>query len=197
MDPMPIPQPSECQTHRDRTPQIAIFMISVNHMLIEDIRNFMFLFLMFLAMFYFAMFILYPAPNPMAPQFNDAKTAFSALIDLAFLGEGIELDMFDEETGLDFWQSVDFKMFVLMYYFYILMAMILLLNLLIALMGSTFTKVTEESTLRYRQDFARRVLRLELLARRMNFDTNVGRQDRRAEGWERRDGRALLGTAGS
>ena len=141
--------------------------------------------------------VLYPAPNPMAPQFNDAKTAFSALIDLAFLGEGIELDMFDEETGLDFWQSVDFKMFVLMYYFYILMAMILLLNLLIALMSNTFNKVTEESKLRYRQDFARRVLRLELLARRMNFDTNVGRQDRRAEGWERRDGRALLGTAGS
>lgn len=180
MDPMPIPQPSKCQTHRDRTPQIAIFMISVNHMLLEDIRTFMFLFLMFLAMFYFAMFILYPAPNPMAPQFNDAKTAFSALIDLAFLGEGIELDMFDEETGLDFWQSVDFKMFVLMYYFYILMAMILLLNLLIALMGSTFTKVTEESTLRYRQDFARRVLRLELLARRMKFDTHVGRPDQRA-----------------
>ena len=195
MDPMPIPQPSKCQTHRDRTPQIAI-MISVNHMLLEDIRTFMFLFLMFLAMFYFAMFILYPAPNPMAPQFNDAKTAFSALIGLAFLGEGIELDMFDEETGLDFWQSVDFKMFVLMYYFYILMAMILLLNLLIALMGSTFTKVTEESTLRYRQDFARRVLRLELLARRMNFDTHVGRQDQRAQR-ERRDGQALLGTAGS
>ena len=176
----PIPQPSKCQIHRDPTPQIAIFMISVNHMLIEDIRNFMFLFLMFLAMFYFAMFILYPAPNPMAPQFNDAKTAFSALIDLAFLGEGIELDMFDEETGLDFWQSVDFKMFVLMYYFYILMAMILLLNLLIALMSNTFNKVTEESKLRYRQDFARRVLRLELLARRMNFDTNVGRPDERA-----------------
>ena len=82
-----------------------------------------------------------------------------------------------------------------LYYFYVLMAMILLLNLLIALMGSTFTKVTEESTLRYRQDFARRVLRLELLARRMNVRTNVGKLDPRARRWEKAASQAI-GIAG-
>ena len=56
---------------------------------LQDIRVFMALFLMFLGMFYTSMFIVYPAPNPMAAQFNDPKTAFSALIDLAFLGEGV------------------------------------------------------------------------------------------------------------
>ena len=61
-------------------------------------------------------------------------------------------------------QWLDMNLFVGMYYLYILVAMILLLNLLIALMGNTFEKIKEDSTLQYRRSFARRVLRLELIA---------------------------------
>ena len=78
---------------------------------------------------------------------------------------------------------------------YEFVALILLLNLLIALMSNTFNKVTEESKLRYRQDFARRVLRLELLARRMNVRTNVGKLDPRARRWEKAASQAI-GIAG-
>ena len=147
-------------------PKLAILMLSVNRMLIDDLRIFMALFLMFLFNFFVAMFIVYPAPAPQAAQFNALPSAVRALIDLGFVGEPIQLDLAATE-GLrvpSMWETVDLSIFVVLYYGYVLVAMVLLLNLLIALMGNTFAKVTEEATLQYRRDFARRVLRLELIA---------------------------------
>ena len=51
---------------------------------------------------------------------------------------------------------------------------ILLLNLLIALLGSTFSKVSEEATLQGRIAFARMVSRLELVAEHFNINTHAG-----------------------
>ena len=147
-------------------PKLAILMISVKRMLIDDMRIFMALFLMFLFNFFVAMFVVYPAPAPQAAQFNALPSAVSALVDLAFVGEPVELDLAAPmgQRVPSMWETVDLSIFVVLYYGYVLVAMVLLLNLLIALMGNTFATVTEGATLQYRRDFARRVLRLELIA---------------------------------
>ena len=130
-------------------PKLAILMLSVNRMLIDDLRIFMALFLMFLFNFFTAMFVVYPAPAPQATQFNALPSAVSALVDLAFVGQPVELDLAATtvERVPSTWERVDLSIFVLLYYGYVLVAMVLLLNLLIALMGNTFAKVTEQATL--------------------------------------------------
>ena len=65
--------------------------------------------------------------------------------------------------------------FASMYFMYIFLSMILLLNLLIALLGSTFSKTQEQATLQGRMAYARIVLRLELIAEFFEFDTRAGR----------------------
>ena len=57
---------------------------------------------------------------------------------------------------------------------YIFLSLILLLNLLIALLGNTFRRTTEEATLHARMAFARVVLRLELVAARLCINTHAG-----------------------
>ena len=62
---------------------------------------------MYLFNFFISLYVVYPAPSPQAAQFNDMGTAFNALIDLAFLGEGLELDLWDPEANaeLSTWQE--------------------------------------------------------------------------------------------
>ena len=57
-------------------------------------------------------------------------------------------------------KSVDFVVFLVVYFVYTIVCLILLLNLLIAMMGSTFGQITLDSTLQWRANFARMILRL-------------------------------------
>jgi len=52
--------------------------------------------------------------------------------------------------------------------------MILMINLLIAMLTNTFDKVREEATLQSRLSFATNVMKLELLADALGWDTRVG-----------------------
>jgi hypothetical protein len=64
---------------------------------------------------------------------------------------------------------------------YVLTVLILMMNLLIALMGSTYTDTVANSTLEHRVDFARLVLKLELeaasIARLLKLDLHAGKPD--------------------
>ena len=60
------------------------------------------------------------------------------------------------------------------YLIFILLSIILLLNLLIAMLSFTFKAVREESTLKCRLSFAQYILRLEMYAKLMGLDTQVG-----------------------
>ena len=153
------------------SPRLSIFLLTVKRMMSEDLMTFMSLFMMFMLSYFYSMFIAYPAPNPQVPQLNDFYTAFKGLLDLALIGEPMQLVIFEAEAEvgeshlyLDPWTRFDLYLFILFYYMYVLVAMVLLLNLLIALMGNTFQQVQEDATLQYRRDFARRILRLELIA---------------------------------
>jgi hypothetical protein len=54
--------------------------------------------------------------------------------------------------------------FIVAFFAYVLMSIVLLLNLLIAMLSSTFANVNKKSTLEWRSMFARYMLKLELLA---------------------------------
>ena len=76
-------------------------------------------------------------------------------------------------------KTVDYVAFLILYFIYVIMCLILLLNLLIAMMGHTFDRILKASTLKWRVAFAQRVLRIELqsqfLARRFKWwDPRVG-----------------------
>jgi hypothetical protein len=150
--------------------RLGVFMLSVSRMLRQDILTFMILFAFFIANFYCLLYITYPREGeeslPFAQQFNDPWVALQAVISLAFLGDSMSLILQPEDlAALTSWQRLNIVVFIVVYVFYILMSIILLLNLLIAMLGNTFTAVYDQSTLEWRLMFARYVLRLELSAR--------------------------------
>eukprot|EP00966_Prymnesium_polylepis_P136831 3161929-Prymnesium_polylepis.2 len=62
-------------------------------------------------------------------------------------------------------KNVDFVFLLLIYIYITIVLTILLLNLLIAMMGSTYSSILEDSRLQWRLNFARRLKRLELQTR--------------------------------
>jgi hypothetical protein len=160
--------------------RLGVFMLSVNRMLREDIFIFLVLFVLFITNFYLILYTIYPrAGDSMLPefsQFNRWSKALEAMWVLAFMGEPADMDFeYEQLSALNFWQKVDMSVFVGTYFFYVLMSIILLLNLLIAMMGHTFDDVFEKATLEWRLMFARYVLRLELTAGSLGWwDLKVG-----------------------
>ena len=114
---------------------------------------------------------------PEFSQFNRWSKALEAMWVLAFMGEPADMDFeYEQLSALNFWQKVgmpqpepkpqpqpsnpnlrsnlhphpnqvDMSVFVGTYFFYVLMSIILLLNLLIAMMGHTFDDVFEKAAL--------------------------------------------------
>jgi hypothetical protein len=100
-------------------------------------------------------------------KFTHIKTAILSLVDLAFIGEPLEIEIekvLIPQAGnyRSTAKTTLFFVFLLYYYIYVTMSLILLLNLLIAMMGDTYSSAMEHATLGWRVDFARRTLRLEL-----------------------------------
>uniref|UniRef100_A0A7S4BLJ7 Ion transport domain-containing protein n=1 Tax=Chrysotila carterae TaxID=13221 RepID=A0A7S4BLJ7_CHRCT len=143
--------------------------------MLQDVYTFFLLFAAFFANYGLAMYITFPWKEgqkyiPQVPSFNNAVSALQSLVALALVGEPIDIELVDEEYNLHFpsettGQSIDFLFFVVFYLIYIIICLVLLLNLLIAMMGNTFGTITENSTLQWRVDFARLVLKLELQVR--------------------------------
>ena len=84
-----------------------------------------------------------------------------SVIEMAILGENISLDMSQFGVGQTTGQIIETVVYIGLLYLYIIMALVLLLNLLIAMMGDTYQRTQDIATLEWRIDFARRVLRLE------------------------------------
>merc|ERR1711871_941737 len=117
----------------------------------------------------FAMYICYPRTGDVfqplhSPTMNSLSSAIQAMIELALLGETPELKIanFGEfSTG----QLLEFWFYASLLMLYLIMALILLLNLLIAMMGDTFATVQAEAVREWRVANAQMLLRLEMLAR--------------------------------
>jgi hypothetical protein len=128
------------------------------------------------------------------------------LILVGLIGEPLDLTLFDDDNGtfyfnwpttsggfagtledayaeapIDQFKIANLAVFLFVYMLYVLTVLILMMNLLIALMGSTYTDTVANSTLEHRVDFARLVLKLELeaasIARLLKLDLHAGKPD--------------------
>jgi len=155
--------------------KLGIFYNTVFKMLSSDVTYWMILFIIFLLNYGFVMYVTYPA-NFEDPSLTTAEpfehfvsfnTALWALFELAFLGEPVTANVaawrgFDTSSAKAQWASVSFVFFLIAYIIYIIMSLVLLLNLLIAMMGTTYEETLGNSTLEWRVGYAQRLLRLEL-----------------------------------
>ena len=163
--------------------QLSILVISVRQVLRGELVLFMTLFMIFISTFIVTMLTVYPDHRaqgslPQAPSFIHPFSATHAIMMAGFTGEPLELNMHpDFLNPLGLWQKVGMVVFFTVYVLYIFLSLILLLNLLIALLGSTFKKTQDQATLQGRMSFARIVLRLELAAEMFNIDTHAGEAD--------------------
>ena len=138
--------------------ELGILFITINKMMGQDIAKFMKVFTIVFINYGFAMYICYPRVGDVfaplnSPEFNSLTAAVQALVELALLGEtpALVLGNFGSfSTGqlIEFWVYVTFLML------YLIMALILLLNLLIAMMGDTFTTVQEQAVREARRERA-------------------------------------------
>jgi len=150
--------------------ELSILMIMINRMLTGDIFKFMKVFTIVFVNYGFAMYICYPRVGDVflpqqSPEFNSISAAIQTLVQLALLGDVPKVDLsvaFDDfSTGqvIEFWAYIGFL------FLYLIMALILLLNLLIAMMGDTYATVQEQAVREWRVGNAQMILRLEMLAR--------------------------------
>jgi len=129
------------------------------------------------------MIIVYPDHTkmshiPQAPNMYHWFTAAYVIIMAGLTGEPMEMKLrpqFLEPLGS--WQKLNLAIFFTLYVMYVFFALILLLNLLIALLGSTFSKTQEDATLQGRIAFAHVVNRLELVGDFFGTDTHAGEAD--------------------
>lgn len=149
---------------------LGILFIMIDKMATGDISKFMKVFLIVLANYGFAMYIAYPHTGSLflplvAPSMNGLVDGFQALVEMAILGENISLDMSKFALDMSPGQIMESVAYIGLLYYYIIMALILLLNLLIAMMGDTYGKVQEQAVREWRVANLQLILRLEILAR--------------------------------
>jgi len=160
--------------------QLSILIISVRQVLQGELMLFMTLFLFFISTVIVTMVTIYPDHRaredlPQAADFFHPLQASMAVLIAGFTGEPLELNMNPELLEpLGLWQKVGMFFFFVTYVMFIFLSLILLLNLLIALLGSTFVKTQEQATQQGRIQLARIVLRLELVADFIGVDTHAG-----------------------
>ena len=158
--------------------KLNIFQLSVSKMLKRDLILFIVIFGVFMAQFYFSLYILYPRAGavflPQVLAFNNWYDALKGLIELAFTGSPSPVDLERDFAMLSTMQQVDLCFWFILYIYFVIISIILLLNLLIAMLSFTFESVREESTLQCRTAFAQCLIRLELLATSLGMDVRVG-----------------------
>ena len=143
---------------------LGVLSLTISRMMTNDVKRFMMLFIYILANFYGVLYIIYPRAGaielPQAPQFNKWNDALLAMVNLGFIGDGVELQLRAEDFFyLSKWQRVDLIFFVGAYVSYTIVSVVLLLNLLIAMMQDTYAETTKSATLEWRLSFARLAMR--------------------------------------
>jgi len=164
----------------------SIMIQAIYAMVVNDLLVWIIVFLAQFTAFYAALFILYPRSGtnelPFAPDFNHLLDSFLALLQLALIGEGVDIpaealrDRAFSQAGtlMSLEQTIAIWLWVVLYYIYVLVCLILMLNLLIAMLTTTFEAVQEAATLKSRLDFAVAIMKLEPVASSLGMRTRVG-----------------------
>ena len=153
--------------------RLGILWRSMMAMIVGDVTAWMILLSCTLFTFGLVVFMCYPvqwgsSSLGLVATFDEGFVpSFKGLLELALLG--VELD-FDPTQFMGIWSDesynttirVDTIFFLLAYLFYMIFALVLLLNLLIAMMSTTYESIMECAVLEWRVDFARMILKIEL-----------------------------------
>lgn len=179
--------------------RVATFVNVVINMLLVDVKKFIFIFLPLLFGFATAMNALL-LPNALwQTRWSSWWLTVENLLLLSFLQEppmmGWHVDPQDEvypssmasvfgeyeEHGVD--AVLPTLFFYLLYITFIILAVILLINLLIAMMSQTYEKMDEKANLDHRVEFGRLVLRFERLVEQLStrfcfldVNTHIGKR---------------------
>jgi len=157
-----------------------ILLFTIIKMVQNDLTTFLVAYLWLILACYLAMMTLYPrsgdASLPQILDFNSMSNSFFALVDLSLLGEPVVIELLHDTTfhHMSSPQVVSMLLCVLVYYCFIIIGTILMLNLLIAMLSDTFNDAREAATLQSRLGFAVAVMKLELIAGALNMNTLVG-----------------------
>ena len=147
---------------------VGIFAVLVGEMLRADVLKFMLIYLPSLFGFGAAFAALFPQPGPPS-RGSSLWSSIENLVILSLIGEPPEIagsiypTVFMESTLPQ--RPFNQAAYYVLYLCFLVLVLVLLLNLLIAMMGRTYTATMEDATLKWRLKFARLVLRLETLAR--------------------------------
>ena len=158
---------------------LKVTLTILRKMLMRDFAQYISAFGLIFFAFYLALFILYPRSGahllPQSVPFNSAYRTFFALLDMAFLAEKAEIDVLPPGfQALGSEQQAAFIVWLMLYYSYLVVSCILMLNFLIAQMAYTIEEVLAAATLQSRLGFATHVMKLELLAQSLKMRTRVG-----------------------
>jgi len=156
--------------------ELGKFYLIVWRMFFGDITHFMIIFFIFLINYGLALFLTAP-PHVMESNSPDGTWNWMFMLEdltkLGLVGSELPVDFGHEFTdGIDKylhsysypWGFANLGAFTLLYINYVLMSLILLLNLLIAMMGDTYSETDKVAKIEFRVAFARRVLLYETLA---------------------------------
>jgi len=113
-------------------------------------------------------------PGDPIPQFNDWDTSIKAMFDEMIGLRRWPIDL-DEMYRLSSWESVGLTLFLLIYFMCVMLVLQLMYRFLNATLTSKFNSIQKESTLQWRLNFARQVLRSEFMW--FFWDTSIGDAD--------------------
>jgi len=167
--------------------RMGVLHRSVITMLSNDVSPWLGLLMTWMLTWGMVVLLSYPTnfgagPAGIVGSFETFTGSLQAMIELALFGKEFALNIM--QTGTDgtlsletmfgdtftselppdelVWAGADAIFFLIAYVAYMVMALILLLNLLIAMMSSTYEQIMEHATLQWRIHFARLVLKIEL-----------------------------------
>ena len=165
-------------------PQYIYFLI-IMHIVTSDVFKFLGFAISIFFSLWGAMFAVYPRNSGVGEgtfEGNDwldespKGTIYSIADSMFYL---FQLFTTGEQLALDFepvhseqvqgWDLANFIFFMTYYFIFVVLMAIICINLLIAMMSETYAKMVAKAQLEWRVDFARRVLRLELLEAGFNF----------------------------
>jgi hypothetical protein len=172
---------------------LNIFLLITYKVLFNDFVVFCYLFVYIFCCSYFTLFVLFPrttGPLPFMEPMNTWFSSFEHLMGMALVGYHFSISLDPKQfESMSYLQAVDFAVFYIGYYFYVLLALVLLMNLLVAMLSFTFVETRLESALQNRTAFAKFVLQLELQAEALGMDVQAG--EPRADGSRVFDFRAI------
>ena len=123
--------------------KLSILVNAINEMIFNDITTYMIVFLWLFIAFFLALFVLYPRTGnnmlPQAPSFNSYSDALLVMMRMSLLGESVDFTLMEAATdAMSTSQNAALIIWIVVYYVYAVLSIILMMNLLIAMLTTTF-----------------------------------------------------------